>query len=86
MKSIALFVVIALTIFFVACHKQQQLKARIFERRELNGNRLMIQFKYTVKNKLYTDSATIANLVINNDSISIIIDPENPAKAIPELK
>lgn len=71
--------------FLYGCGRQQQLKAKIFERRELRGNRLMIRYRYEVNGKLFSDSATIANVVIGSDSISIIINPSNPGKSIPDI-
>ncbi|MCW3107471.1 MAG: hypothetical protein JWQ09_1977 [Segetibacter sp.] len=84
MKSRVLILVV-ITSFFVSCGQQEQLKAKIFERRELKGNRLMIRYEYSVNNKVYTDSATVANVVINSDSISVIIDPLNPSKSLPDI-
>jgi hypothetical protein len=72
--------------FIYGCGKQQQLKAKIFERRELRGNRLMIRYHYEVNGRLFSDSATIANVVIGVDSISITVDPSNPGKSIPDIR
>lgn len=84
MKSylVILFVIACL---FAACHQQQQVKAKIFERRELKGNRLMISYEYMVNDRLYTDSTTVANAVINTDSIIVIIDPANPERSLPDI-
>lgn len=71
---------------FCGCGKQQQLKAKIFERRELKGNRLMLRYRYQVNKDYFSDSATIANVVINTDSILIIIDPDHPQKSIPDIR
>ena len=70
---------------FSACGQHELLKAKIFERKELPGNRLMIRYQYTVGEKTYKDSATVPNLVIKSDSIRIIIDPSKPFKSIPDL-
>lgn len=73
-------------IFFItACRQQQHLKAKIFERRELSKNRLLIKYRYITGNKVHIDSASVKNTIISNDSISIIIDPSHPGKSLPDL-
>jgi hypothetical protein len=71
--------------FLSACKNQQQVKAKIFERKELGQNRLVIKYKYLIDNKIYIDSASVRNTVIGNDSINIIIDVTNPAESLPDL-
>lgn len=83
MKSALPSLIIAFV--FCACGRQQQLKAKVFERRELKGNRLLIKYHYDFDNKSYIDSATLPNVVINSDSIFIIIDPSHPGKSIPDI-
>ncbi|GEO09452.1 DUF3592 domain-containing protein [Segetibacter aerophilus] len=70
----------------IGCGQQEQLKAKIFERRDIKGNRLVIRYRYTVDDKVYIDSATVRNIVINSDSITVVIDPSNPGKSIPDIK
>ena len=77
--------VLVMFCLFASCGQQQQLKAKIFERKDLKGNRLMIRYQYLVNEKTYVDSATVANVIINTDSISVIIDPSNPGKSIPDI-
>ena len=84
MKS-TLLPLLVMVCLFSACRQQQQLKAKIFERKELKGNRLMIRYQYLVNQTTYTDSATVANVIIDTDSISVIIDPSNPGKSIPDI-
>ncbi|MDQ6814734.1 MAG: hypothetical protein M3040_13415 [Bacteroidota bacterium] len=84
MKHTLLLLTVMFTLL-TSCGKQEQLKAKIFERREIKGNRLMIHYQYKVNEKAYLDSATISNVIIRNDSIRIIIDPSNPSKSIPDL-
>ena len=84
MKKSVVAVAITATLF-AGCGQQQQVKAKIFERRDLQSNRLMIRYQYLVNDKLYIDSATVANVVINTDSIFVIIDPSHPEKAIPDF-
>jgi hypothetical protein len=78
--------VIVIFFIFTSCGQQQQVKARIFERKELKGNRLMIRYQYAVDEKVYVDSATVGNVIINTDSIPIIIDPANPEKSVPDIR
>ena len=84
MKS-TVIVVAAFFSIFISCRQQEQLKAKIYERRDLKANGLMIGYTYTVDKKVYLDSASVANVVINSDSILIIIDPSNPGKSIPDI-
>lgn len=86
MKSILKSLFPLLFLFLLlACKDEQKLKAKIFERKEVEDNRLMIKYKYNAKGRSFIDSATIKNIVIANDSINVIIDPANPGKASPQL-
>ena len=69
----------------LGCKDQQIVKAKIFERKEIEKDRLLVKYVYLLNNQLYHDSAIIKNVVIGNDSIRVIIDPSNPAKGIPDL-
>ncbi|HSU49105.1 MAG TPA: hypothetical protein VLJ41_00880 [Segetibacter sp.] len=84
MKSRFSYFLIAVALF--GCGRQQQLKAKIFERKELKGNRLLIKYHYYVNNNNYIDSATLPNVIIGSDSIYIIIDPSYPGKSIPDIQ
>lgn len=77
--------ILSAAFFLTACNQQQRVKAKIFERRELAKNHLVIKYKYLIDNKIYIDSATVRNTVIGNDSINVIIDVSNPSKALPDL-
>ncbi len=73
---------IIVTIFFItSCRNQQQVKAKIFERKEVSKNRLMIKYEYTAAGKTYIDSASVKNIVIG--TINLIIDPANPQRSLP---
>lgn len=73
-------------IFFLSsCRHHQQLKAKIFERRELSKNRLVIKYKYLINNKVYIDSASVKNIIIGSDSINIIVDPSLSGTSLPDL-
>jgi len=84
MKS-HLLALIAIIVFLSSCRHHQQLKAKIFERRELSQNRLVIKYKYLIKNKIYIDSASVKNTIIGSDSINIIVDPSLPGTSLPDL-
>ncbi len=71
--------------FLTACRHHRQVKAKIFERRELSKNRLIIKYKYVTGDKIYIDSASVKNTIIGSDSINIIIDPALPGKSLPDL-
>jgi hypothetical protein len=80
------FIAVIILSFFAGCKQHEQLEAKIFERKRLEGNRILIRYEYRLNNKLYTDSATMANVVMNTDSIRVIIDPANPGKSIPDIE
>lgn len=71
--------------FLTACRQHQQVKAKIFERRELSKNRLIIKYKYLAGDRIYIDSASVKNTIIGSDSINVIIDPSLPGKSLPDL-
>jgi len=81
----SIIVVLSAGVLISACNSQKQVKAKIIERKEVEGNRLSIIYKYEIDGKIFTDSTTIANKIIGNDSISISIAPSNPAKNTPQL-
>ncbi len=79
-------IVILITVFILtACSQRQQMKAKIVERKEMPGNRLKIEYRYTINNKSYVNSTIINNVIINSDSINITVDPSHPDIATPEL-
>jgi hypothetical protein len=69
----------------IACRQKEEVKGVIFERKELPDNRLLIRYHYLFSNKTYFDSATVSNKVLPLDSINVIIDPQVPAKSLPDL-
>jgi len=69
----------------VGCDSQETVRAKVFERKRIEKDRLLIKFGYLVNDKAYTDSAVIKNIVIKSDSINVIIDPSNPTKGIPQI-
>ena len=85
MKSMIKAFLFLLTILFVACKSQGIAEAKIFERKEQDGNKLLIKYNYLVEGKQYTDSAHIDNVVLKGDMISVKYETSNPAKAIPQL-
>lgn len=69
----------------LACRGHQEVKAKIFERKEVSENRLIIKYQYTLAGKTYIDSAAVKNIVIGNDSINLIIDPADPQRSLPDF-
>jgi hypothetical protein len=65
--------------FFIGCDSKQTAAAKIFERREVEGNKLMIKYAFTAKGQSIIDSTILDNKVLNSDSISITFDPSNPS-------
>ena len=81
------FILILLISFLtVSCGGSEVVKAKIFERKEVNDKTIMIRYQYAVNDQVYSDSLTMNNKVINSDSISIKIDPSNPSKGIPQFE
>ena len=72
-------------LFLASCKEHQNVKAKIFERKEIRGDKLMIKYNYVANGQLYIDSATIHNRVIPGDSIIVTIDPSNPRKGSPKF-
>ncbi len=84
----ALLPVLSLVTFLfllVSCRGGENVKARIFERREIRNDKLMIKYRYVIKEQSYIDSAMIENRIISGDSIDVTIDPSNPRKSSPEF-
>jgi hypothetical protein len=77
--------VILLSFLSVGCHNRHPLKGKIFERKEVDGNRLMIKYRYTTSGKENIDSVIIKNRKINSDSIDLISEPNNPGKVVPNI-
>jgi len=68
-----------------ACSSHQELKAKIFERKRISNDRLMIKYTYSTGKKTYYDSVFVRNMIIRNDSINIIIDPAHPQRSLPDF-
>ena len=85
MKSMKTAIAFCLIVFGVACKSQNIVEAKIFERKEQDGNKLLIKYNYSVEGKQYTDSARIDNVVIEGDMIPVKFETSNPAKAVPQL-
>jgi hypothetical protein len=84
-KRLHLFTLVAM-ISMVACNNEEVADAKIFERKEQEGNRLMIKYNYTVDGKQYLDSAEIDNIVLEGDVIPVKYEKSNPQKAFPQLE
>jgi len=80
--SSSLFLITLLII--ASCNQRHKTHAKIFERKHLPGNKLQIKYQYKADGKLYTDSASIENHVLQGDTITIKLDPKNPAESSPE--
>ena len=70
----------------VACNSDQTTKARIFERRQIDSTEIMIKYQYTVDSRQYVDSATISNIILPQDTITVKVSSSNPAKSTPHLE
>jgi len=76
---------VVILLFCSGCTQKQQLKAKIFERKEISDKRLMIKYRYMVGSRTFVDSASVKNIVIGSDSINIIFDPQNPKASLPDF-
>jgi hypothetical protein len=78
--KISLNILVLLTFSLIACNSKQTATANIFERREVEENKLMIKYAFTVEGKSITDSTIIDNKILNSDSVSVTYDPSNPSE------
>lgn len=85
MKRSITFYAIAVLAAMCSCSSNQVAEARIFERKEQPGNKLLIKYQYLVDGRQYSDSATINNRVLDGDTITVKYSSSDPARAIPEV-
>jgi hypothetical protein len=76
--------VIFLTAIFFACKSDKKVQAKIFERKEIDSLQILIKYKYSVNNQQYVDSATIKNVALPNDTITVNL-ANNPSESTPDL-
>ena len=76
------WVVVSLT----CCSNNNTIDARIYERKHLQGDSLQIKYRYTVNQKEFVDSAVVANKVIPDDAINIIINKNDPTQTVYKAK
>ena len=65
---------------FTGCEGKKTTKANIFERREVEENKLMIKYAFSANGTSIIDSTIIDNKVLNTDSIGVTYNPSNPAE------
>lgn len=77
----------AIVIFacLVSCHAKKEVKAIIFQRKEVDSNMLMVHFRYTVKDEQHIDSAIVSNTIIN-DTLELSMDSTPPKLIIEKNK
>jgi hypothetical protein len=80
------FIFFALVLTLQSCTSRKTIDARIYERKEVPENKLMIKYEYRYKNEMHRDSAIVENTIIETDSIILVTKPENGKKAVPVLK
>ena len=68
-----------------ACSSNRFVNARVYERREIEDNRLMIKYSYSVTGKTFLDSAAVKNKVMEGDTIRVSVDYRNPGKSKPAI-
>lgn len=86
MKFINHFILFSFLLILISCNNQNIVDAKIFERKEQEGNRLLIKYQYTIDGSQYIDSAIIENVVLEGDSIPVKFKVDNPQKAIPQIE
>lgn len=86
MKIVIKLVCPLLLLFVISCNTQKEVEAKIFERKEQEGNKLLIKYRYSVSGKEYVDSATIDNINLEGDLITVNYQSSNPANAVPRVK
>jgi hypothetical protein len=85
MKINLIIVIASFCTLFISCNNKQRTIAKIFERKEIDGNKLMIKYSFITDGKSITDSTIIDNKVINGDSIFISYDRSNPSETTLQL-
>lgn len=80
-----LIVTLVFVIVAVACNEKKKTMAKIFERKEISENNLMIKYAFVADKKIITDSTIIKNQPINSDSITISYDQSNPQNHTPQV-
>ena len=80
MKIHSIFFIAIFLVALTSCESKQKAKAKIFERKEVENNKLMIKYAFSAKGQIIIDSAVVENKVISTDSLSITFDPEDPSK------
>ena len=73
-----------LLVGLAGCSGQQNVKAKIFERKHLSANKLLVKYTYKVEDKVFTDSAEIDNQVLTSDTITVSFRQNKPAESSPE--
>ena len=86
MKKLNFTLVISIIVLGLACKSQNRVDAKIYERKEEEGNRLLIKYQYQVNGKDFRDSATINNIVLDSDTISIKYETDHPERTTPEVR
>jgi hypothetical protein len=83
MKTCTSLTVLTLAALLFGCKANHHADAKIFERKEVEGNKLMIKYNYQVAGKPHTDSAIIKNKVLEGDTITVKYKASQPGNATP---
>lgn len=73
------FIFIILAVFIAGCESKKTTNAKIFERREVEENKLMIKYAFLAGGTSIIDSSIIDNKVLNTDTVPVIYNPSNPS-------
>lgn len=82
MKNVMIATLMLLTL---SCKNQQTTKAKIFERKEVDGNKLLLKYKYNKAGKTFMDSTVVENVIIPDDTIEILIDENDNSRSTVKL-
>jgi hypothetical protein len=86
MRFVSVAIAVLLFLATIAgCNSHEKIKARIFERKHLPDNKLQIKYQYAAGGKQYLDSITMENKVIDSDTITVVVQENNPSESVPEL-
>jgi hypothetical protein len=80
-----IFTVLSVAVFMVACSNKSLVRARVYERKEVTNNLIMIKYSYKANGKTLIDSATVRNQVMEGDSINVAVDFRKPGKSKPSF-
>jgi nicotinamide riboside kinase len=66
-----------------SCSNKGYVRARVYERKEVKEDLIMIKYSYNLRGKTITDSATVRNKVMEGDSIKVALKSKKTGTSKP---